>query len=419
MTGRCLGSALQDRLEPPEGPDARVHLPLDGASQVAVTGRDGTASHRRHGHGRLCRACIHKGISVAKRHFEGPTSEPAFLARVPPHARQLLLEDVRTVRVNAAEVVFAATDRPRVGVLLVGRARRFLAAGDGRQVTTGYLGPGDLVGNGALFGIGLLAVGALSACVVAEFPVDRFVRLTREDRATGEAFAEATTELVREGHAGLKLTTFGSMRERVAHHLVALAAEEPLSGALAIAMTQQRLAECVGTVREVVARTLRDFRDEGLVVTAEGRVEILDAARLARVAVGRWVRGIDGNPAARRSGTEDLDASPHAIIGVQSSGLIVYANAHAERLFGRAVGELVGTFVDRLVASPVAARHREAVAAYLETDRSRRPMAGGMECSAVRPDGSDVPITCRLAVTDTVFGQVAFATFTERAPSPT
>ena len=356
---------------------------------------------------------------MAESHPAGAASERAFLARIPADARRLLLEDARTIRADAAEVIFAATDQPRVGVLLVGRARRYIAAGDGRQVTTGYLGPGDLVGNGTLFGIGLLAVGALSTCVVAEFQAGRFVRLAHEDRSTGEAFTDATTALVREGHVGLALTAFGTMRERVAHHLVALAADEPGAVAPVITMTQQRLADCVGTVREVVARTLREFRAEGLVVTAGGRVEVLDAGRLARVAAGRWTRGIDPLAAASRTRTEGLDASPHAIIGVDSSGLIVYANARADRLFGWAVGELVGSILDRLVPPSVADRHRRALAAYFETDRSPRPMAGGLEMHAVRRDGSEVPITGRVAATDTAFGQVAFVTITERGQSAT
>jgi PAS domain S-box-containing protein len=264
-----------------------------------------------------------------------------------------------------------------------------------------------------------MAVGALSDCVVAEFEVGRFVRLAHEDRSTGQAFTEVTTALVREGHVGLALTAFGTMRERVAHHLVALATDEPSAVAPVITMTQQRLADCVGTVREVIARILGEFRSEGLVVTASGRVEVLDATRLARVAAGRWTRGIDSHPAASRSRTDDLDASPHAIVGVHSSGLIVYANARAESLFHLTVGEIVGGIVDRLVPASTADRHRRALAAYFETDRSPRPMAGGLEIHAIRRDGSHVPITGRLAATDTEFGQVAFVTIIERAQSPT
>jgi len=356
---------------------------------------------------------------MAASHPARPTPERAFLARIPEDGRRLLLEDARTLRADAAEVIFAATDQPRVGVLLVGRARRYLAAGDGREITTGYLRPGDLVGNGALFGVGLLAVGALSTCVVAELQVGRFVRLTHDDPSTREAFTEATTALIREGHVGLALSAFGTMRERVAHHLVALAADDPGAVAPLITLTQQRLADCVGTVREVVARTLRDFRAEGLVATTGGRVEVLDTARLARVAAGRWTRGIEPHAAASRSRTQDLDGSPSAIIGVDSSGLIVYANARAASLFGLAVGELVGGVVDQLVPHSMADGHRRALAAYFDTDRSPRPMAHGLEIHAIRDDGSDVPITGRLAATDTAIGQVAFVTLTERAPSPT
>jgi hypothetical protein len=46
-------------------------------------------------------------------------------------------------------------------------------------------------------------------------------------------------------------------------------------------------------------------------------------------------------------------------------------------------------------------------------------MAGGLEMPVVRRDGSEVPITGRVAATDTAFGQVAFVTITERGQSAT
>jgi CRP/FNR family transcriptional regulator, cyclic AMP receptor protein len=45
-------------------------------------------------------------------------------------------------------------------------------------------------------------------------------------------------------------------------------------------VSQQELADAVGSVREVVARVLREFRLAGLVATAPDSVVILDAARL-------------------------------------------------------------------------------------------------------------------------------------------
>lgn len=45
-------------------------------------------------------------------------------------------------------------------------------------------------------------------------------------------------------------------------------------------VTQQELADAVGSVREVVARVLRDFRQAGAVTTSADAVVIVDAARL-------------------------------------------------------------------------------------------------------------------------------------------
>jgi CRP/FNR family cyclic AMP-dependent transcriptional regulator len=45
-------------------------------------------------------------------------------------------------------------------------------------------------------------------------------------------------------------------------------------------VSQQELADAAGSVREVVARALRDLRVAGIVATAGDSVVILDPARL-------------------------------------------------------------------------------------------------------------------------------------------
>jgi hypothetical protein len=50
-------------------------------------------------------------------------------------------------------------------------------------------------------------------------------------------------------------------------------------------MTQAALAAEVGTVREVIVRTLRSLRDRGLIASAgRGRVRVMDRAALQSVA---------------------------------------------------------------------------------------------------------------------------------------
>jgi CRP/FNR family transcriptional regulator, cyclic AMP receptor protein len=77
------------------------------------------------------------------------------------------------------------------------------------------------------------------------------------------------------------VNAFGSVRQRVAAHLLDLAsAQQHPRGRLAARVSHQELADTVGSVREVVARTLREFRVAGIVATAADSVVILDPVRL-------------------------------------------------------------------------------------------------------------------------------------------
>jgi CRP/FNR family cyclic AMP-dependent transcriptional regulator len=73
------------------------------------------------------------------------------------------------------------------------------------------------------------------------------------------------------------------VKQRVAGHLLDLAsAQQRPQGRLVARVSQQELADAVGSVREVVARVLRDLRLAGIVATAPDSVVIVDAARLHR-----------------------------------------------------------------------------------------------------------------------------------------
>jgi CRP/FNR family transcriptional regulator, cyclic AMP receptor protein len=59
-----------------------------------------------------------------------------------------------------------------------------------------------------------------------------------------------------------------------------LASETQAGPALVVAISQQGLADAVGTVREVVVRALRELRTAGLVRTERDRIVLLDPERL-------------------------------------------------------------------------------------------------------------------------------------------
>jgi len=84
------------------------------------------------------------------------------------------------------------------------------------------------------------------------------------------------------------------VRERVARHLLDLAAQEArVTGeappVLTVPVTQRQLAESVGTVREVVVRVLRDLREAGVVRTHADHIDVVDPVRLSQEQGGTWV----------------------------------------------------------------------------------------------------------------------------------
>jgi CRP-like cAMP-binding protein len=69
-----------------------------------------------------------------------------------------------------------------------------------------------------------------------------------------------------------------NVETRLVEYLLERAAQ---SASTTIGITQESLAEELGTVREVVMRTLRSLRQQGLIRSAgRGKIELLDAARL-------------------------------------------------------------------------------------------------------------------------------------------
>lgn len=217
---------------------------------------------------------------------EATVQEGTFLAALSPTARTRLLADAVVLEVAAGAPIYSATSpRDRAGIILTGMARTHLSAGDGRRLSVRFARAGTMIGT-VRDGHNILSVQAVLACTVLELNLATLTALVAEDGQAALALLAEITRRLRDTYATLASNTFGTMRERVARHLLDLATEATHSELLVAPVTQQGLADGVGTVREVVARVLRDFRKEGLVATADGRIELLDPDALASI-VGR------------------------------------------------------------------------------------------------------------------------------------
>jgi CRP/FNR family transcriptional regulator, cyclic AMP receptor protein len=171
-----------------------------------------------------------------------------------------------------------------VAVIVRGLLRVYMDASDGRQVTARYVRPGDLLGVPALVGgPAPVFVQAITAGSAFFFDLAGVKRAARRDPAIAWAFAEESVHRLYDVLEELAGHAFASVRQRVARHLLDLAASRPATvDPLTARVSQQDLANSVGSVREVVARVLGELRAEQLVRTSPGRIEILDPVRLSR-----------------------------------------------------------------------------------------------------------------------------------------
>jgi CRP/FNR family cyclic AMP-dependent transcriptional regulator len=170
-----------------------------------------------------------------------------------------------------------------VELVVVGLIRAEVSSPDGRSLAIRYARPGDLLGAASLFAQPYIMPGSLHALadsVLLELRPDVVRRLAHEDLAVASAMLEELSERVVEFVEEIPGSAFTTVRQRIARQLLNVATDQPRGQALVARITQQQLADSVGTVREVVVRELRGLREERVVETGSRSITILDRGRL-------------------------------------------------------------------------------------------------------------------------------------------
>src|SRR6266487_1084788 len=86
-----------------------------------------------------------------------------------------------------------------------------------------------------------------------------------------------------------------------------------------------------------------------------------------------------------------LDAAPNAMIMVDSAGVISFANAPAETVFGYSLSELIGQPIETLIPERIRDRHVGYRKGFL-SEPSSRAMGAGRDLFGRRKDGSEFPV---------------------------
>jgi CRP-like cAMP-binding protein len=204
------------------------------------------------------------------------------LSRLPaPALAQLLGRGIR-LDAKARAVLYRDGDRPLFGVLVHGTLRVFATSDDGREFTIFWAHPGDVIGPDLIVGGPVdLAAQAVSDTSFHVFPMELVTSLARSDVRVAWVLLEMISQRVRQAVGFIRMLAFMDLRERVAQRLVEIAFHEPAGSPLVARVTQQDLADSVGSPRTSVARVLADLRSEGLVRTVATGIQVLRPEKLA------------------------------------------------------------------------------------------------------------------------------------------
>jgi CRP/FNR family transcriptional regulator, cyclic AMP receptor protein len=209
----------------------------------------------------------------------------SFLATLSDATLTRLIDGANRLDVPAGSILYREGEAPRFGLVVDGLIRIFLTSAEGRQLTVRYARAGAAIGAPTAVGGPVdVSAQALTDSVLLMLNVDVLRSEANRDPILAWALAEEISRRLYEVLEAMSGNVFGSVRQRVARHLLDLAADRPQGGVLVAPVSQQELADAVGTAREVVARTLRDFHESGLTEAARGGIRLVDPEGLSKIA---------------------------------------------------------------------------------------------------------------------------------------
>lgn len=207
----------------------------------------------------------------------------SFLARLPEDAVAPLIADAIRVEFAAGTCICEQEGQgtPMVRMVASGLVRISRRGPDGRTVTQRYARRGDIGGIPVLFSDH--AAGQCHALVTSAvylFAGRAWRETAQRDVRVAHALLLEVSRILTTSFEYLADEALATTRQRVVRELLDIAADRQDGSELVVPVTQQQLAEGIGSAREVVARVLRGLRDEHLVETGVRGVVLLDPVRL-------------------------------------------------------------------------------------------------------------------------------------------
>jgi CRP-like cAMP-binding protein len=185
----------------------------------------------------------------------------------------------KIVELEPKETFFAQGDpADSVYYLQKGRARLTVVSQNGKEATITLLSPGDFVGEESLasvVGLRLATAVAVNSCTALKIGRTEMIRVMHEEHAFSDIFLKFLLARSMRTQADLVDQLFNSSEKRLARILL-LMAEFGKPGApetFIPPITQETLAEMIGTTRSRVSFFMNRFRKLGF-IDYNGRIQV-------------------------------------------------------------------------------------------------------------------------------------------------
>jgi CRP-like cAMP-binding protein len=209
----------------------------------------------------------------------------ALFSRLDERARQQVARYMHRHTYAEGQVIVLANEPTRAIYLVAGGEVRIQRSSpEGREYVLYAVGVGECfnVSSALDGGYNLATVTALTDAIVYSIPIDLFRQVVRERPELAEVLLQHLARRVRHLSDAVENLALYTVRTRLARCLLSPADGDAPSVKY---WTQGELAAYIGSVGDVVGRTLRSFSREGLIRRERGRVVVTDPAGLRREAL--------------------------------------------------------------------------------------------------------------------------------------
>lgn len=197
---------------------------------------------------------------------------------------QNLLTDRKIFNYKKKQIIYSeGNEANKIYFVKKGKIKTYQSNADGKDFITGIFCEGDFFAY-----IPVLedtphtdTAETLEECELISIPKNDFLALLHQKQSIAQKFIRMLAGAVAEKEKFLLGMAYNSLRKRVADTLILLS--EKYKNTKGMQISRDNLASVVGTATESLIRTLSEFKQDGLIEIAEGKIIIKNAQKLANL----------------------------------------------------------------------------------------------------------------------------------------